>query len=174
MDARLTVGRIIDLSRVGTFEATRALAELRQAGVIDIAEARRKRGGVRRKSGFRLPVLALLRAALATALPFAALAGLGYAALDRAEHDGGLLGTALPVRVVEAHGDRYERDRIRGALEAHFYREGAYPERLESLAESAGTLSQQRLADYYYVVRDDEVVLLSPMNVRGGANANLD
>lgn len=174
VDGRLTVGRIIDLSREGTFEATRALAELRQAGVIDIAEARRKRGGVRRKSGFRLPVLALLRAALATALPFAALAGLGYAALDRAEHDGGLLGTALPVRVVEAHGDRYERDRIRGALEAHFYREGAYPETLESLAGSAGTLSQQRLADYYYAVRDDEVVLLSPMNVRGGANANLD
>ena len=42
IDGRLSVRRVIDLSRLGTFEATRALAELRQAGVIDVVETVQK------------------------------------------------------------------------------------------------------------------------------------
>ncbi|MEM9176883.1 MAG: DUF4388 domain-containing protein [Myxococcota bacterium] len=174
VDGRLTVRRIIDLSRIGTFEATRALAELRQSGVIDIAEVPRKSRGRKARSGPRMPVLKLLRAALATALPFAALGALGVTALDRAEHGGGLPGTALPVRVVDEHGDRYERDRIRGALEVHFYEVGRYPEKLESLAGRVGTLSPERLGDYYYAVRGEEIVLLAPAQTRARAEANLN
>ena len=165
VDGRLTVQRIIDLSRIGTFEATRALAELRQGGVIDIVDAPRKSRAKRAKSGPRIPVLPLLRAALATAVPFAALAALGVVALERAQNDGGLPGTALPARMIEAQGVRYERDLIRGALETHFFEQGHYPERLETLAGTAGTVSPERLGAYYYVVRDDEVVLLAPTNV---------
>jgi len=165
VDGRLTVRRIIDLSRIGTFEATRALAELRQAGVIDVAAAPRK-GRVRATASRpRRPLIPLLRAALATALPFAALAALGVVGLDRVRNEGGLPGTALPARVVDQHGDRYERDRIRGALEEHRFEEGHYPKRLESLSEAVGTVSPERLGAYYYAVRDDEVVLLAPMNV---------
>lgn len=172
VDGRLTVRRIIDLSRIGTFEATRALAELRQAGVIELAEAPRKGRTRATKSRPRRPLLPILRAALATALPFAALAALGVVSLDRAQNHGGLPGTALPARVVDQHGERYELDRIRGALEVHFFEEGRYPERLETLAGTAGTLSPERLGAYYYAVRGDEVVLLAPMTMN--PNVNLD
>ena len=164
VDGRLTVRRIIDLSRVGTFEATRALAELRQAGVIDVAEAPKKKRGKARAKGPRLPVLPLLRAALATALPFAALGALATVAMDRAESAGGLPGVALPVPMIEQPGVRYERDRIRGELEVRLLQEGRYPERLEALAGTVDSLTPERLAAYYYAVRDDEVVLLAPID----------
>ena len=41
IDGRLSVRRVIDLSRLGTFDATLALAELRQAGVIDLVSQRK-------------------------------------------------------------------------------------------------------------------------------------
>lgn len=165
VDGRLSVRRIIDLSRVGTFEATRALAELREAGVIEVAsEGARKARSQPKKAGPRVPVGRLLRAALATTLPFVALALLGQHALERAEAGGGLAGVALPLRPADQFGDRYEVDRIRGELEVHFFEEGRYPAQLEAVAGRVASLTPERLADYYYVVRDDEVVLLAPID----------
>lgn len=170
VDGRLSVRRIVDLSRIGTFEATRALAELRQAGVIDAIAISKKKApraslGARRR---RRPVLPMLRAALATALPLAALGYFAMTALERATPTGGLLGSALPARSVEHFGDRYEAGLIRNQLETHFFETGRYPERLEELlASDSGwleSLAPSRLGDYYYRVRGDEVVLLAPID----------
>jgi len=164
VDGRLSVRRIIDLSRVGTFEATRALAELRQAGVIDVAsEAPRKARKQPKRSGPRVPVLPLLRAALATVIPFVALGVLGHTALERAEQGGGVPGIALPIRPAAQFGDRFEIERIRGELEVHWFEQGRYPESLAGLVGRIDSLTPERLGDYYYAVRTDEVVLLPPI-----------
>jgi len=161
VDGRLSVSRIIDLSRVGTFEATRALAELRQAGVIDVAsKAPRKQP---KESRSRVRVLPLLRAALATAIPFVALGLLGHTALERAEQAGGVPGIALPVRPAAQFGDRFEIERIRGELEVHWFEQGRYPESLAELSGRIDSLTPERLGAYYYAVRADEVVLLPPI-----------
>jgi len=164
VDGRLSVGRIIDLSRVGTFEATRTLAELRQAGVIDLASSAPRKARKLTPSGPRVRVLPLLRAALATALPFIALGVLGWQIQEGAGISKGHMGTALPLRSIDHFGDRHEADLIRQQLEVHFFAEGGYPTELTALASALPSLTQERLGDYYYAVRDDEVVLLAPID----------
>lgn len=170
VDGRLSVRRIIDLSRIGTFEATRALAELRQAGVIDavVDSAKRKKGETVRRARRRRPVLPILRAALATVLPLAALGHLAMTALERSTATGGLPGSALPSRTVDHFGSRYEAELIRNRLETHYFETGRYPDRLAELQDSGpewlATLAPSRLGDYYYRVRGDEVVLLAPID----------
>jgi len=170
VDGRLSVRRIVDLSRIGTFEATRALAELRQAGVIDAVAVSRKKTsrasfGARRR---RRPILPMLRTAFATVLPLAALGYFAMLALERATPTGGLPGAALPARSIDHFGDRYEAELIRNQLETHFFETGRYPERLEELVGSGSgwleALAPSRLAAYYYRVRGDEVVLLAPID----------
>ena len=163
VDGRLSVRRIIDLSRAGTFEAIRALAELRQAGVIDVAVGSAKKPKKAQRKGRRMPILPLLRAAIATAIPFALLGGLGWQLLQSADSTGGLPGAALPMRSADHFGNRYETDLIRKQLEVHFFETGGYPDRLESLSPSLASLTPERLGDYYYRVRDEEVVLLAPI-----------
>lgn len=167
VDGRLSVRRIIDLSRIGTFEATRALAELRQAGVIDVAAPTRKKarvGSVRRRRG---PIWPALRAALVSGVALALLGGLAWTSHERADATGGRVGSAIPMRALDHFGRRYETERIRQLLEVHRFETGSYPDRLEALAQagavSLGSLTPSRLADYYYAVRGDRVVLLAPL-----------
>jgi hypothetical protein len=172
VDGRLSVRRIVDLSRIGVFEATRALAELRQAGVIDVAgPAASKRAPVGDRSAPRRPVLPILRAALATVLPFVALGFFGSEVVERADLTGGLAGSAIPMLELDHFGARYENDLIRSELEIHLYEHGRYPASLEELASPGhgrlASLTTSRLADYYYVVRGDEVVLLAPVDSYG-------
>jgi hypothetical protein len=166
VDGRLSVRRIIDLSRVGTFEATRALAELRQAGVIDVAEKVEKRSGRASSPQARMPVLKILRAAMATTLPFVVLGVIGLAALDRAESAAALPGAPIPEPLFNQIGSRHETRLLRNLVEARYYETGRYPSALSDVSadlEAVGhSLTPDELAEYYYVVRDDEVVLLAP------------
>jgi hypothetical protein len=63
---------------------------------------------------------------------------------------------------------RYETQLLRNLVEAHFFEIGRYPATLEEigpeLARVNASLTSSRLADYYYVVRGDEVILLAPMH----------
>lgn len=163
VDGRLSVRRIIDLSRLGTFEATRALAELRQAGVIDVAPMTRKRAPSQ-EGGRRIPFGAIARAAIATTIPFLALGGLAYVLQHRLAGDGALPGAAIPMRAEQDLGRRQEVDLVRAQLEVHRFAEGAYPPRLEALAETLPSLTPDRLGEYYYAVRGEQVVLLAPID----------
>jgi Domain of unknown function (DUF4388) len=167
VDGRLSVRRIIDLSRLGTFEATRVLAELRQAGVIDVAEAAARPPTRRATAKNRISITQLLRVALATALPFVALGMLGVTALDRAAERVALPGTLIPEPLIGQLGARHETRLLRNLVEAHFFETGRYPARLEEIApdleRTSHSLTRSQLAEYYYAVHEDEVVLLSPM-----------
>lgn len=166
IDGRLSVRRIIDLSRLGTFEATRALAELRQTGVIDVAtpRTRAQRGSQLRPRPIR--VLPTLRVALGTLLPFAALTLMAISAMSQFGPTAGLPGSAIPERLVQQFGQPFETELVRGLVEARFFETGRYPLRLDEIALEAGrensSLTPSRLADYYYAVRGDEVILLAP------------
>lgn len=167
VDGRLSVRRIIDLSRIGTFEATRVLAELRESGVIDVVDqpvAGRPVQANRKRSW--LPVTQILRVALGTVLPFVALGWLGMAAMDRTQQIAELPGTRIPDPLVEQLGLRHQTRLLRNLVETHFFENGRYPEDLleiaPDLAEAGSSLTASRLEDYYYRVRDDEVILLAP------------
>ena len=55
---------------------------------------------------------------------------------------------------------------LRNLVEAHYYETGRYPATLAEIApdtvELSHPLSTAELAEYYYVVREDEVILLPP------------
>ncbi len=167
IDGRLSVRRIIDLSRLGTFEATRVLAELRQAGVIDLTTPAQREPRKERRSTKKIELIPALRLCVGGLLPFAALAFMLLTTLQQTGPLGGLQGSPIPDRNLERMGQRFATELIRGAVETHFFETGSYPTSLdeiqaELLAESR-SLTPSRLADYYYVVRDDEVVLLAPV-----------
>jgi hypothetical protein len=169
VDGRLPVRRIIDLSRIGTFEATRALAELRQTGVIELVEVSKTERAAEpvRKRVRLLPMGQLLRVALGTALPFVALAWIGTAAMARTQQTLDLPGTRIPDPLVAQLGLRHQTRLIRNLIETRYFETGRYPEDLSEiaprLAEAGSSLTASQLGDYYYRVRDDEVILLAPL-----------
>jgi hypothetical protein len=168
VDGRLSARRVVDLSRLGTFEATRTLAELRQAGVIELVTSRPSKPRMGQAGRRRLPVMKLLRVALGTTLPFVLLAVIAVQMAGRMGPTAGLPGSAIPTSPVERLSASYEARLIRGLIQAHYFETGRHPVDLKEIsvyAEQAdASLTPERLGAYYYVVRDEEVVLLAPPN----------
>jgi hypothetical protein len=167
IDGRLSIQRVIDLSRLGKFEGTRAVADLRRAGVIKQLDPE----GVRElRKHFRPPgsTATAVRHWVAVALPLLLLCL--AAALTRpgahaaAPPGGGVFSierTALD-KAREAHATR----RIRNAVEAYRLAEGRWPSRLAEL-EKRGLVGPEALAapagrPYYSMNREGGFVVLAP------------
>jgi hypothetical protein len=164
VDGRLSVRRVIDLARLGTFEVTRILAELRRAGLVEpldpaqvpeppappVLEPRRPRA--RPLLAAVLPLL-LLAALAATTLP---------APAERTARTGYPLGGDALAQARSA----YETERVRKALEAFHFVNGRWPERLEELVAGgfleASALTPSAGRPYYYGRRGDATALLAP------------
>jgi hypothetical protein len=165
VDGRLSVRRVIDLSRLGTFDATRALAELRQAGVIDLCSSKKPapRTSFRISSGRRL--LPTLRVAMASLVPFLALGFMVYSALPANRSLAGTAGSIIPERHGPQMGLRFETELIRRMVEERMFETGSYPVALGEIAtkitDESPSLTPSRLGAYYYVVRDGDALLLA-------------
>jgi len=164
IDGRLPVRRVIDLSRLGTFEATRILAELRRAGLIEpLAPEQVARQRPRPSLELRRPPS---RPLLAGALPVALL--LALAVCTRRAPEPPLPEGLFPIprtALLEARA-AFETERVRKALEAYQFSYERWPESLETLVE-VGLLTREALAPsggrpYYYARREDGAVLLAP------------
>jgi len=163
VDGRLPVSRIIDLSRVGTFEATRALAELRRNALIAIRE------GVRGSDVADLDRESSVwgaRAwtAAAAVLPFLLLLGGAWFALQKEAT--APRGVALHRSPIEEARQVYRKRGLAHALDAHRHATARWPETLEE-RDPTGLLAGPVVADdsaaaYYYERRDGGYVLLSP------------
>lgn len=167
IDGRLNVRRIIDLSRLGTFGATRALAELRQAGVIDLGTTKKRVAHPvmpSTRSGSWIPAL---RVAFGGLLPFLALGYMLVLILPGLSSAGARAGSAIPERHGDQMGRRFETELIRQLVEERMFETGTYPAALSEIearvAQQSNSLTPLRLSAYYYAVRDDEVVLLPPV-----------
>jgi hypothetical protein len=147
LDGRANVRQVIDRSRLGTFDAVRALAELRRTGVIATSErapvpeparaiAPSRRGG----------------AAFATAFPLLLLAVAAAAAL-RPPAASSLPGFAIERRPLASARAAHAARGLRHAVAAERFATGAWPRSL--LAGAQGHA-------YYYVLRDEGAVLLAP------------
>lgn len=164
VDGRLSVRRVIDLARLGTFEVTRVLAELRRAGLVEpldpsqlpeppappAVEARRPRA----------------RPMLAAVLPMLLLASLAVTALPGVENRGPESGYALQVAPLARARSAYETARVRKALEAYHFSNGRWPDSLDDLVSDgfldASALTPSAGRPYYYGRWEDTGVLLAP------------
>jgi hypothetical protein len=168
VDGRLSARRVMDLSRLGTFEAARMLSSLRRGGVIEPLDPRRvpKRGKARAsQSRSTVPV----RSWIAGALPLALLVALAASTLLTGLV-GGTRGAATGFRIerspFEAARVAFETDRVRRALETYRFITGAWPEDLSQLADrgllEASALTPANGHPYYYARRGEEALLLAP------------
>jgi hypothetical protein len=164
IDGRLKVRRVIDLSLLGSFDATRALAALYDAGVIAPLDA----GSLQRLRRARPKVLPRTdaRGWVATLVPLALLALVAFATYwgNAAPPQAGVF--AIPPSALDLVRDNYATLRVRHALEAYRMSGGHWPRRLAQLSEH-GILAPDELASdqghpYYYVERAEGAVLLAP------------
>jgi hypothetical protein len=166
VDGRLPVRRVIDLSRLGTFEATRLLAELRQAKLIEPLEGRGRTSARRSPVRMGVPIASLLKAVAASLVPLGLLAAVAVVALRAVPEDRALRGAPILHRPLADASDRFARRRIENALEAARYRSGRAP---ASATDPDAWQSVERLsmapagaADYYFARREGDIVLLAP------------
>ncbi len=168
IDGRLASRRIIDLSRLGTFEGARVLSELRRAGLISPVDPatlmRDKRRRVLPDVG-RGPAIA---AAALAGLPFVLLATLVLVLAWR--------GPVVSTRGLEVAGLRpsgqhraahsFEQRRMRHAVEAYRFAFGRWPGELSELAEFSGerawTMAPDEGHEYYYAHRGETFLVLAP------------
>ncbi len=142
-----TVERIVDLSRLGEFETSKALQNLVNLGYLRVVPPARSRGGAvgayARDLRHRTRTW-LVRGATTGAIAVA-LAGLALWVDQRgvAAGDGGGV-IALRDNVAPRYLARYQLARLRGALEVFRVEKGRYPERLGELVE-AGLVSPRDL-----------------------------
>ncbi len=166
VDGRLDVRRIIDLSRLGTFDATRTLAELRQAGVIDLCAVKKPAARLKRAGRRSWSILPALRVALTASLPFLALGFMVSSILPEVNATAEIQGSLIPDRHLSHVGSRFETELVRRLIEETRFELGSYPGALNEIADEVAheshSLTPSGLSAYYYVVRDDEVILLAP------------
>lgn len=166
VDGRLSAQRIIDLSRLGLFDATRALAELHHHDVI-VPVARHPARSRRRESDrSRRSVMEGAVAGLTGALPLVVLAGMVSMILDGTPPAPGT--TVFPIERAPLQDARqvFEKRRVEHVLEAQHLLSGRWPESLPA-NDPTGLLEGDDLtpeggAPYYYARRGDGIVLLAP------------
>jgi len=166
VDGRLSVRRIVDLSRLGTFDATRILADLRRSGVIEPLVSRRSpaRQNTAKRS---IPLAQELRVWLAAALPLAVLALAVWQLGERSDPAAAFDGT-FPIvhRPMLSARDDFEKRRLHHVLEAHRFLWGGWPEDLSQVDRTGWlegrVLAPSRARTYYYAQREDGLVLLGP------------
>jgi hypothetical protein len=177
VDGRLPVGRIIDLSRIGTFEGTRAVGLLLDAGVVEVTDSARapvvasERGGAAR-------LLSGLGLGLAAIVPLALLAGVLWAGSQRWLVPTPIPGTPIEIRPVERAAAAFETRRLRQALEAHRHLFAEWPRELAAVDRTgwsgSGALAAPQVDSYYYARRGDGVLLLPPDPGSGRSRGRID
>lgn len=159
IDGRLTTRRVIDLSRLGLFEAARLLSRLRSLGVIEpldaeqLARTRRPMPGALKGRG--LPSMGTLLGLV----PFATLAVVVVLAGRPVEPPAQVLGRDVQVEADAA----YETLRARQLALAYRYARGVWPQGTADLEEWSGVpLAAPEGGSYYFRRTEHGVVVLSP------------
>ena len=166
VDGRRPAQRIIDLSRLGLFDATRALAELHRNELI--APVAKRRIPLQRHVSQASPRSPADRARgwLAVAFPLALLSGMVFwiATLEPVEASPGVF-PIVRAPLAEAR-EGFEKRRLRNRLEAGHLISGGWPEALSPREPAgggaSGALTGARGDAYYYARRGNGVVLLAP------------
>jgi len=167
IDGRLSARRVIDLSRLGTFDGMRFLSELRQAGAIRPMTPE----GVRhvRRHAARLSAgrgALALRRSVAALVPLVALAAVAWWTAVASTSPVPASDLRIQRSTLASLREDYAARAVRHALEAYRLGRGRWPERLEEL-ESAGLLPPGALATlsgraYYSTDREQGPFFLAP------------
>jgi len=166
IDGRLTARRIIDLSRFGTFEGSRILSQLREAGVIEPIDAEVLATTHKRRRSREFAPTRVGLGLAATILPIAFLFLMAWLAASGA-------GSSASEGLIPWHRDpqrraeiAFETRRLRNLVEAYRFAYGEWPRGLDDVAARgwlpAGALAATEPHAYYYARRGDAALVLAP------------
>jgi len=165
VDGRLSVRRIIDLSRVGTFDGTRYLVGLLDAGVIEPVKSVAAAPKVAGEPRFAM-LVAAVRWSLAAALPMALLGLIAWASGQQLLAPPLVQGTRVDALALDRAVASFETRRLRHALEAHRHLWSSWPEDLAAVDRTGwdgpAVLAASEAGSYYYRRRGDGVLVLPP------------
>ncbi len=166
VDGRSTVQRVMDLSRLGRFDATRTLVEMIGLGMIAPVESSKSRGTLdttRSGASILAGVRTVARVSVPLLLVVAAIGLIEYRSRTQP-----VLGEAHPIvrPTLEQARSVFEKRRLRHALAAQRLLAGEWPADLRQKDES-GLLERETLAPaagpaYYYSRQGSNIILLSP------------
>ena len=164
IDGRQTTRRIVDLSRLGTFEGTRILSNLRRAGLISpvaadtVANARQR---FRSLSDLNMPSPL---SGLLGALPIVLLAVLAAGVWLNPAAAPVPPRSALPP--ASAASETFELRRLRNAVEAYRFAQGRWPASLAELDAFSDPADRSMAPsgghEYYYAHRGETFLVLAP------------
>jgi hypothetical protein len=163
VDGSRSVRRIIDLSRLGSFDSVRALALLHSARAIETVEPVASEPGTQVPTR-RLPEFGKLAAVFVSLVLLLLVTVFAQQRLGgNAPEDPFAIQRPNPL---EKARRAHEKQRVRNALETYWLRHGRWPEDLGAL-EREGLLSHRELASemgrpYYYVNHENGAWLLAP------------
>ncbi len=166
VDGRLPVQRVIDLSRLGLFDGTRALAELHRDQLITPLTGMQARLRARKRESDTRPVAERVRWWIAAAFPVALLGLVTSIILNDARVADSSEVFPIDRAPLRAARAVFEKRRLRHALEAQHMLWGRWPETLDEPDQTRllgrPTLAAADDAAYYYVRRGNGILLLAP------------
>jgi len=168
IDGRMPARRVVDLSRLGTFEGARWLTRFRRAGLIEPLDPEVAARKQRRRHALELAAGPSFLGAILAALPWALLAAIVFALIQRPPPR-----LEAPARIAEQAMLRqadasFEALRLRNLADAHRYARGQWPEGLTDLrrfvqeARRHTPLAPLDPREYYFARRGDSFLVLAP------------
>jgi hypothetical protein len=168
IDGRQPVRRVVDLSRIGSFEGARWLTRFRRAGLIERVDPQLVARKQRRRDKLELPSGPSLGAVLAAVLPWLLLGAVVFAA-SRVEAPRPAASGALSEQaVLRAAGASFETLRLRNLADAYRYARGEWPGGMTDLrrffheARRHEPLAPLDPREYYVAQRGDSILVLAP------------
>jgi hypothetical protein len=168
IDGRQPVRRVVDLSRLGSFEGARWLTRFRRAGLIERVDPQLVAKKQRRRERLALPSGPSLSTVLFAVVPWLLL-GAVVAMASQMEPPRALASASLREQAfLHAARTSFETLRVRNLAEAYRYARGDWPEGMTDLrrfaneARRAQPLAPLALHEYYVARRGDGFLVLAP------------
>jgi hypothetical protein len=168
IDGRMPVRRVVDLSRLGTFEGARWLTLLRRAGLIEPIDPEIVARKQRRRHALELAAGPSVLGALVALLPWALLAAIVLALFQQPPARPPAAARLAERAVLERAASAFETRRLRNLADAHRYARGEWPAGLTDLrrffheARRSVPLAPLDAGEYYFARRGDGFVVLAP------------
>ncbi len=168
IDGRQPVQRVMDLSRLGSFETARWLTRFRRAGLIERVAPELVAKKQRRRHALEFAQGPSLLGGILAALPWLLLAAIGF---GLSQQQPGVLSVAPRLAqqaLLHEAQVSFETLRLRNLVDAYRYARGAWPAGLTDLRRFVNDARhQQPLAplashEYYFAQRGDSFLVLAP------------
>ena len=168
IDGRQPVRRVVDLSRLGSFEGARWLTRFRRNGLIERVDPQLVARKQRRREKLELPHGPSLSSVIAAVVPWLLLGAVVFAASQSAAPRPTSRSTLTERAFVRAAGASFETLRLRNLADAYRYARGEWPGGMTDLrrffhdARRRQPLAPLDPREYYVAQRGDSIMVLAP------------